>query len=243
MQVAQSSPAMPVAADSVISMIVPALNEAGTIEATLRQLQDSRNRGHEVIVVDGGSSDASVQLARPLTDRVLHAPAGRASQLQAGADMAHGDLFWFLHADTRIPTHAVDAIVNALSSGSHQWGYFEVQFPERTGLLGLVAWMMNRRSRMTRIATGDQGVFVTRELFSRIAGYRPIPLMEDITLSRCLKRHSKPACIDMKLTTSSRRWRRHGILRTILLMWSLRLAYCLGVSPTTLAKYYKPHTS
>jgi rSAM/selenodomain-associated transferase 2 len=233
---------MPVAADSVISIIVPALNEAGTIEAALRQLQECRNRGHEVIVVDGGSSDATVQQARPLADRVSHSSAGRAGQMQAGADMASGELLWFLHADTRIPAGACNAILAALVPGKRQWGYFEVQFPESIRMLDLVAWMMNRRSRLTGIATGDQGIFVTRELFRRVAGFRPIPLMEDIALSRCLKRHSRPACIDMKLITSSRRWRRHGILRTVLLMWSLRLAFFLGVSPATLAKYYKPHT-
>jgi len=233
---------MPVAADSMISIIVPALNEAGTIEATLRQLQDCRNRGHEVIVVDGGSSDASVQLALPLADRVSQSSPGRACQMQAGADMARGDLLWFLHADTRIPANACRAMLAALAPGKRQWGYFEVQFPEPNPMLGLVAWMMNRRSRLTGIATGDQGIFVTRDLFRRVAGFRPIPLMEDIALSRCLKRHSRPAGIDMKLTTSSRRWRRHGILRTVLLMWSLRLAFFLGVSPATLAKYYKPHT-
>jgi rSAM/selenodomain-associated transferase 2 len=234
---------MRLVADTMISIIVPALNEANTIEATLRQLQDCRNRGHEVIVVDGGSTDATVELAQPLADRVSHSSPGRASQMQTGADMARGELLWFLHADTRIPGNACHAILAALASGNRQWGYFDVQFPERIRLLGLVAWMMNSRSRLTRIATGDQGIFVTRDLFRRVAGFRPIPLMEDIALSHSLKRHSPPACIDMKLTTSSRRWRRQGILWTILLMWSLRFAYFLGVSPATLAKYYKPSAS
>ncbi|MDH3900656.1 MAG: TIGR04283 family arsenosugar biosynthesis glycosyltransferase [Gammaproteobacteria bacterium] len=234
---------MYVVADTMISIIVPALNEAGTIETTLRQLQGCRNRGHEVIVVDGGSTDATVQLARSLADRVSHSSPGRACQMQAGADLARGELLWFLHADTRIPGNVCHAIAAALASGKSQWGYFDVQFPERIRLLGLVAWMMNSRSRLTHIATGDQGIFVTRDLFRRVAGFRLIPLMEDIALSRSLKRHSQPACIGMKLTTSSRRWRRHGILRTILLMWSLRFAYFLGISPATLAKYYKPGAS
>lgn len=226
-------------ADAMISIIVPTLNEAGTIEATLRQLQDCRKCGHEVIVMDGGSTDATVQLALPLADRVSHSAPGRACQMQAGADRARGDLLWFLHADTRIPDHACHAILAALAYGKRQWGYFGVQFPERNRLLALVAWMMNRRSRLTGIATGDQGIFVTRDLFRRVAGFRQIPLMEDIALSRSLKQHSPPTCLDIKLTTSSRRWRRHGILRTILLMWSLRLAYFLGVSPVMLAKFYK----
>jgi rSAM/selenodomain-associated transferase 2 len=229
--------------DARISIIVPALNEADTILATLRQLQDCRKYGHEVIVVDGGSTDATVQLALPLTDRLSHSSPGRACQMQAGADMARGVVLWFLHADTRVPHHACLAILAALASGERQWGYFEVQFPERIRLLALVAWMMNRRSRLTGIATGDQGIFVTRDLFRRVAGFRLIPLMEDIALSRSLKRYSSPVCMDIKLTTSSRRWRRHGILRTILLMWSLRLAYFLGVSPVRLAKYYKSGAS
>ena len=178
MRLSPPDPVMPVAADSMISIIIPALNEAGTIETSLRQLQDSRNRGHEVIVVDGGSTDTTVKLARPLADRVLHAPAGRASQLQAGADVACGELLWFLHADTRIPARACAAVSSALGSGENQWGFFQVQFPEHNRLLDLVAWMMNQRSRLSGIATGDQGMFVTRELFTRAAGFQPIPLME-----------------------------------------------------------------
>ena len=236
-------PAMHVAADSMISIIVPTLNEAGTITATLRQLQDCRNRGHEVIVVDGGSTDATVQLAQPLANRIIQSSSGRARQMQTGADMARGELLWFLHADTRIPDHACHAILAALASGKQQWGYFDVQFPERNRLLDLVAWMMNQRTRLTRIATGDQGIFVTRDLFEQVSGFQIIPLMEDIALSRRLKRQSQPACTGVKLTTSSRRWRRHGILRTILLMWSLRFAYFLGISPATLVKYYEPHAS
>jgi rSAM/selenodomain-associated transferase 2 len=234
---------MHAAAEPVISIIVPALNEAGTITAMLRQLQDCRSCGHEIILVDGGSTDSTVHRARPLVDRLYTAPTGRACQMQAGADMARGELFWFLHADTRIPGHACQAILAALASGKRQWGYFGVQFPERIRLLGLVSWLMNRRSRLTKIATGDQGIFVTRNLFEQVSGFQDIPLMEDIALSRCLKRYSRPACIDLKLITSPRRWCRHGILRTVLLMWSLRLAYFLGVSPVTLSKYYKPHAS
>jgi len=233
---------MRAAADAMISIIVPTLNEAGMIESTLRQLQDCRSGGHEIIVVDGGSTDTTVQVAHSLVDRVVHAPVGRASQMQAGADAARGDLFWFLHADTRLPANACQTILDALASGQRQWGYFEVRFPERIRLLGLVAWMMNRRSRQTQIATGDQGIFVTRTLFEQVSGFQAIPLMEDIALSHSLKRHSRPACIDRKLIVSSRRWRRHGIVRIILLMWSLRLAYFLGASPVTLAKYYRPHT-
>ena len=226
----------------MISIIVPTLNEADIIESTLRQLQGCRSLGHEVIMADGGSTDTTVQLARPLADQVVHAPAGRASQMQAGADAARGDLLWFLHADTCLPDNACQAILETLTSGAHQWGYFAVHFAERIPLLELVAWMMNRRSRRTRIATGDQGIFVTRELFKQVSGFQAIPLMEDIALSRSLKRHTRPACLDIKLTVSSRRWRRHGTLRTILLMWSLRLAYFLGASPATLVKYYRPHT-
>jgi len=227
----------------MISIIVPTLNEERVIASTLRQLQHCRSCGHEVILVDGGSTDDTVRTAQSLVDRVVHTHAGRATQMQTGADMARGELLWFLHADTRIPEHADQSIVDALGPGCRQWGFFNVRFPESTWLLGLVAWLMNRRSRLTKIATGDQGIFVTRDLFVQVSGFQAIPLMEDIALSRSLKQHSQPADIDMELTTSSRRWRRHGILRTILLMWSLRLAYFLGISPITLSKYYDSRPS
>ncbi len=225
----------------MISLIVPALNEARGIVDTLQTLQDLRRRGHEVIVADGGSTDNTVEVCAPLADRVIVAATGRARQMQAGAALARGAVLWFLHADTRAPRDADRTIIAALDSGDRQWGRFDVRFPQAGLLLGVVAALMNLRSRLTGIATGDQGIFVTRELFERVNGYPPIPLMEDIALSRLLKRCSRPVCLPDKLITSARRWQTHGTLRTILVMWSLRLAYSLGASPARLARFYKPH--
>jgi rSAM/selenodomain-associated transferase 2 len=224
-----------------ISVIVPALNEAHGIVDTLRTLQDMRLRGHEIIVADGGSSDGTAALCAPFADRVIVAATGRASQMQAGAAQARGAVLWFLHADTRAPRDADRVIAAALGPGERSWGRFDVGFPEAGMLLGLVATLMNLRSRLTGIATGDQGIFVTRALFDRVNGYPQLPLMEDIALSRLLKRHSRPACLRARLITSARRWQSHGVLRTILGMWSLRLAYFLGASPARLARFYKPH--
>ena len=230
------------AADTcVMSVIVPALNEADGIVDTLQVLQDMRGRGIEVIVADGGSTDNTAAVCAPLADRIIIAATGRARQMQAGADQARGLVLWFLHADSRAPRDADRAIATALGSGERHWGRFDVRFPHVSLLLRVVATLMNLRSCLTGIATGDQGIFVTRELFERVNGYPQIPLMEDIALSRRLKRHSRPACLHEKLVTSARRWQTHGILRTILVMWSLRLAYFLGASPARLAQFYRPH--
>jgi rSAM/selenodomain-associated transferase 2 len=236
-------PAMTVAAaeTGLISIIVPALNEAGGIKQMLQDLQAMRHRGHEIIVVDGGSSDNTAALCAPLADRVLTTAAGRARQMQAGAALARGSVLWFLHADTRAPQQADRAIHAALRGGDHHWGRFNVRFSEPGVLLGVVATLMNLRSRLTRIATGDQGIFVTRELFERVGGFPQMPLMEDIAFSRRLRSRSRPVCLRECLITSARRWRHHGAVRTIILMWSLRLAYFLGVSPMRLARHYPPN--
>lgn len=231
-----------VAADRpAISVIVPALNEAHGIVAMLQTLQNMRVRGREIIVVDGGSADDTVALCAPLADRIIVATTGRASQMQAGAVQARGAVFWFLHSDTRAPADADRLIAAALAPGDRSWGRFDIGFAEAGVLLQLVAAFMNLRSRLTGIATGDQGIFVTRELFARVNGYPQIPLMEDIALSRLLKRYSRPLCLRARVITSARRWRAHGTVRTILTMWSLRLAYFLGVSPAWLARFYRPH--
>jgi rSAM/selenodomain-associated transferase 2 len=224
-----------------MSVIVPALNEADGIVDTLQALQGMRGRGIEVIVADGGSTDNTAAVCASLADRIIIADTGRARQMQAGAGLARGSVLWFLHADSRPPRDADRIIATALGSGKRHWGRFDVRFPHAGLLLGVVARFMNLRSRLTGIATGDQGIFVTRELFDRINGYPQIALMEDIALSRRLKRHSRPVCLHDRLITSARRWQTHGILRTILVMWSLRLAYFLGASPAWLAQFYRPH--
>jgi rSAM/selenodomain-associated transferase 2 len=218
-----------------LSIIVPAWNEAQGIAATLQALAPLRARGHEVIVVDGGSGDRTPQIATQLADRVLETPRGRARQMNAGASVALGDAFLFLHADTRLPPHADRRIEQALALRS--WGRFDVRI-EGGALLAIVAFCMNWRSRLSGIATGDQAIFVRRQAFESIGGFPDLPLMEDVEASARLKRISPPACLRERAVTSGRRWRRHGVLRTVWLMWRLRLAYFLGARPDELARKY-----
>jgi rSAM/selenodomain-associated transferase 2 len=221
-----------------LSVIVPVLNEEAGITATLEALADLQRFGHEVIVVDGGSSDRTIELARPLADLVLTAPRGRATQMNAGAARAAGDTLVFLHADTRLPPAADFAIVDGLRYSGRRWGRFDVAIDGSHPMLRVIAAMMNLRSRLTGIATGDQTMFVTRPAFSACDGFPDIPLMEDIALSRRLKRAGRPLCLKARVTTSGRRWEQRGIVRTILLMWRLRLAYFLGADPHALARRY-----
>lgn len=221
-----------------LSIVIPALNEAEHIAATLERLQPLRRRGVEVVVVDGGSSDATVALAQPAADRVIAAERGRAPQMNAGAAAARGEILCFLHADTRLPDNADGLIIDGLARSRRSWGRFDVAIEGRHPLLRVIARMMNWRSRLTGIATGDQAIFVTRSLFEAAGRFPPIPLMEDIALSRQLKIYGRPLCIAHRLITSGRRWERHGVWRTMLLMWRLRLAYWLGTDPAALAARY-----
>ena len=220
-----------------LSIVMPVLNEAVTIAGQLQALAPLRARGAEVIVVDGGSEDTTVDQAETGSDRVLIASRGRASQMNAGACVANGDVLLFLHADTRLPPGADRLVAAAVASGA-PWGRFDVRIDGEGALLPLVAALMNRRSRLTGIATGDQAIFVTRAAFAAVGGYADIPLMEDIALSRALKRLSPPACLTACVTTSGRRWQRHGVIRTIVTMWWLRLAFYLGADPRALALAY-----
>ncbi|MFO1412929.1 MAG: TIGR04283 family arsenosugar biosynthesis glycosyltransferase [Burkholderiales bacterium] len=222
-----------------LTIVVPALEESATLTATLAPLQPLRAQGHEVIVADGGSRDATLLIARLLADRAFVAPRGRALQMNAGAAVATGDVLLFLHADSTLPADAPAAIGAALAAGA-QWGRFDVRIAGASRVLKVVAPLMNLRSRLSGIATGDQGIFVTREAFVRAGGFPPIPLMEDIALSRTLKRGAgRPACLRSRIVTSGRRWDTRGPWRTILTMWRLRAAYALGADPARLARRYR----
>jgi rSAM/selenodomain-associated transferase 2 len=228
-----------------LSVVMPVLDEATGIGTALAALAPYRRRGVEIIVVDGGSSDRTLELARPLADRVIAAPRGRAIQMNAGAAVAGGDGLLFLHADTRLPDGADRLVIDGLSHSGRAfgrtfdctWGRFDVRI-DGGGLLGLIAFTMNWRSRLTGIATGDQAMFVTAAAFKAAGGFPPIALMEDVALSARLKRTGKPLALRARVTTSARRWRKHGTLRTLLLMWRLRLAYFLGADPAKLARDY-----
>ena len=224
---------MPGAGAERLSVVVPALNEAGIIAQSLAALAPLRARGHEVIVVDGGSEDGTAALAGGLADKALQAPRGRARQMNAGAAAASGDALLFLHADTRLPARADELVLRSL--GEHAWGRFDVRIEGRSPLLPVIACFMNARSRLTGIATGDQAIFVRRAAFG---GFPEVELMEDIAFSRAMKRRGAPACLRDKVTTSGRRWDRQGVLRTVVLMWRLRLGYWLGAAPDELARRY-----
>jgi len=226
-------------AEPVLTVVVPCLNEASALPQLLHDLEPLRNRGHEVIVVDGGSSDASPVLGAAGADRVLRSDAGRALQMNAGAAQARGTAFWFLHADSRVDGAVPVAVLSALAQG-RPWGRCAVRLSGDGLLLALTARLMNLRSCLTGIATGDQGLFVTRSAFDAVGGFPGIPLMEDIEMSRRLKRLAgRPACVRSPVVTSSRRWEQRGVVRTILLMWRLRLAYWRGADPAWLAERYR----
>lgn len=220
-----------------MSIIVPMLDEAAGILSLLESLRDWRDNGVEIIVVDGGSTDGSREIAAPLASLLLTSRRGRAHQMNAGATRASGDILLFLHADTRLPPQALEHIADALARGA-RWGRFDVHIDGDLRGLGLVAWMMNWRSRLTGIATGDQAIFVTRQAFDRVGGYADLPLMEDIVLSRALRNIGWPACLRQRVTTSGRRWQQHGLLPTILKMWHLRWRFFLGAHPADLAREY-----
>jgi rSAM/selenodomain-associated transferase 2 len=221
-----------------LSIVVPVLNEAPHIQATLSALQPLRQRGAEVLVVDGGSQDATARLARPLADQVTEAPRGRARQMNAGAALAQGQVLLFLHADTLLPPDADQLVQGAMARGAG-WGRFDVRITGKAWMLTVVASMMNLRSRLSGIATGDQALFVRRDLFERVGGFPDQPLMEDIELCLRLRQEARPACLRAKVTTSGRRWENRGVWRTIVLMWRLRWRYWRGETPERLAQAYR----
>ena len=223
-----------------ISIIIPVLNEESALRAHLPVLQDFRHAGHEVIVVDGGSCDESVSIASALVDQVLASSPGRGVQMNAGAVQATGAVLLFLHIDTLLPDHADRLVTESLAHLDRVWGRFDLSLSGRNPAFRLIERMINLRSRYTGMATGDQGIFVLSSVFEQAGAYPEIPLMEDLALSRELKKFSRPVCLRQQVISSSRRWEQHGIVRTIVLMWILRLQFFLGVSPQVLyRRYYK----
>ena len=222
-----------------LSVIVPLLNEARELPGLLERLSPLIRNGSEVIVVDGGSDDGSAQIAERAGFTVVRASRGRARQMNAGASQASGDVLLFLHADTQLPDAAETAIAHGLADSGRVWGRFDVRITGRSPMLRVVGCLMNVRSRLTGIATGDQAMFVTRPAFDAVGGFPDQPLMEDIELSLRLRKGSAPACLRQQVTTSDRRWERDGVWRTIALMWRLRWLYWTGTPPERLAKLYE----
>lgn len=221
-----------------LSIVVPVFNEAGILPELCTHLSGYAQQGIEILLVDGGSDDATVSLATRAGIKVIASERGRAVQMNAGAAVARGDVLLFLHADTRLPANALQAISAGLH-GKYDWGRFDVAIEGAHWMFLIIGQMMNLRSRLTGMATGDQAIFMTREVFNRVGGFPDQPLMEDIEISLRLRALSRPLCLSQKITTSGRRWQKHGIWRTIFLMWRLRWAYWRGVPAIRLASLYQ----
>ena len=221
-----------------ISIIIPTLNEADSIVETLERVQPLRQQKHEVIVVDGGSRDQTLQLSEPFVDYAIQSRPGRARQMNSGAVLAKNEILLFLHADTRLPIDATQRIGEALNHKMKVWGRFDVRLSGDHFMFRIIERMINLRSCLTGVMTGDQAIFVRREIFEQLGGYADISLMEDVELSKRLRAISRAYCIHSPVMTSSRRWEEHGILKTIGLMWRLRFLYFIGVDPARLASSY-----
>ena len=217
-----------------LSIVIPTLNEASHIESLLAQLSDENV---ELIVVDGGSDDQTVQRAS-VQAQLVYSSTGRAVQINAGAAAANGDWLWFLHADTQL-SQPLNAYVDEITQSSSVWGRFTVRLDDARLIFRVIERLMNARSCFTSVATGDQGLFVDRRLFAELGGYPELPLMEDVALSKRLRKVMPVNCSALPVITSARRWQQRGVLKTIVLMWWLRLAYILGVSPTRLRQWYR----
>lgn len=223
-----------------ISIIIPTLNEAVALETSLPALQLYRERGHEIIVVDGGSHDRTLAVARPQVDRLMQTVKGRAHQMNEGAEVAKHAILLFLHADSFLPEQADELIAQALEADNRHWGRFDIRLSNDSLIYRVIEQSVNWRSALSGIATGDQAIFVKKRSFEDVGFFDRIPLMEDVALSKKLRKVSAPCRLKQPVQTSSRRWEKHGVLRTILLMWRLRLAYALGARPEKLADKYYP---
>lgn len=223
-----------------ISIIIPTLNEESALEVQLPALQPLRDRGHEIIVVDGGSHDRTLAVARPLVDRFIQTVKGRAHQMNEGVDAAKHEILLFLHADTRLPDSADEIILRVLSDRDRHWGRFDLRLLNEKYIYRVIESAINIRSRLTSVATGDQAIFVRKTSFEDVGFYDRIPLMEDVALSKKLRKLDRPQCLKQKVSASARRWEEHGVWRTVFLMWRLRAAYFFGVRPEKLVERYYP---
>lgn len=221
-----------------ISIIVPVLNEREALQRNLPLLQGVREGGHEIIVVDGGSTDDSVTIASTLADYVIRSKAGRAHQMNAGAAVAHGEILLFLHIDTELPADAMALIQESLRQLTAVWGRFDVRLSGSRRVFRIIEALINLRSRVSGVATGDQAIFVRSARFRQVSGFPDLSLMEDVALSKTLRRLASPICLRARVTTSSRRWEQHGVVHTVLLMWWLRLLYFCGIAPQKLHDIY-----
>ena len=230
-----------------LSFIIPVINESAALGILLPKLRTYRDHGHEIILVDGGSTGNTVNIAVLKVDHLLSCEPGRAKQMNIGANAAPGDWLIFLHADTQLPQNIDKIIEHATASENinieNVWGRFDLSLSGEHWLFRIIEKMINWRSKLTGIATGDQVIFVKREVFFDVDGYPEIVLMEDIALSKKLKTLSRPICISNRVITSSRRWEKNGVLKTIILMWWLRLLYFIGVEPEKLVDRYYQKTS
>ncbi|MEW4982433.1 MAG: TIGR04283 family arsenosugar biosynthesis glycosyltransferase [Cycloclasticus sp.] len=223
---------------TTLSIIIPTLNEAKVLPFTLQSLQALRKHNVEVIIVDGGSDDDTLAIAEQFADIVISSKVGRARQLNKGAKAARSDLLLFLHADTQLPINALELLNNS-ARGFSRWGRFNVKLDDSRLAFRLIEKMMNWRSCLTGIVTGDQAMFVSNALFEKVGGYPDIELMEDIAISKTLKKYAMPICLNQPVLISARRWQEQGVLRTVLLMWQLRWAYFFKKSPLILAEKYQ----
>lgn len=223
--------------NALVSVVIPTLNEADSIVATLMPLQALRKQGFELLLADGGSSDETITLASPLVDTLIQCKKGRALQMNAGAKKTSGQWLLFLHADTQLP-EPLTIWIDTLKTTNCDWGFFPIRLSGGHLLFRLIEWAINWRSKLSSVATGDQCIFVRRKQFFELGGYQEIPLMEDVAMSKTLRKLSSPLMFNAPVNSSSRRWEQYGVVRTVLLMWRLRLAYFLGVKPASLVKHY-----
>lgn len=221
----------------LVSIVIPVLNESVSIENCLRPLQHLRCQGYQIIAADGGSDDDSVDLLTPLVDTVISCRPGRANQMNAGAAQAVGEWLLFLHADTYLPdTSQIKAV---LSETTRLWGFFPVRLSGSHFMFRIIERAISWRSRLSSVATGDQCIFIRRDIFSQVGGFPNVVLMEDVAMSKCLRKNSSPLCWPEPVKTSSRRWEQYGIFKTVILMWRLRFLYFLGVRPEKLQQLYR----